>query len=568
MILICIGMGALSTWPLLRHPLDLPYDPTSDTLLFSWSFWWLKDSIVNWHNPFYSTTIFYPEQANLAMATLALPYGVLYLIVSWLPQTLAFPLSFFFFILFTFAMTGLTTFLLGRELGLGERASLYAGIFVTISATHLENLGRVHLGCMELPIGAIVLLLRVLKSETRRGSYSWGAALGIVVTLLLLSSQTYSLYFLIIGSVLSLALFVREPGRILRTALPGLLLAAAVFFVLSWPYISALRDFTKHYPTVPLGSLDPDLLRFVLPGLNQATYRTLFPGWTFNWGNHLFMGLFLYGFAIAGIKRFYPHLVNRKVFFGLAIAGFTLCLGSELIVNKQPVGLKLPYHYLKSAIPILQADRSPDRFFFLTLLVLGLLAGCGADRLLDWLSKYPKLARYATIALPVLLGLEVHVDSYRYHKVDRYFSKTLETAAQRSPGSAVMGLPPQLDSKHTFFLQARTGAAVLDADYPRVSPLLGYSPLRKANLLELFKEPAQFKVLTLAQRQSTCDRINVTLSQNRIETVYVLDDAYAMSFGARMADTREILTACGWKRIDPGPEKGLFLQASVWVPQK
>lgn len=562
---ICIALGAIATWPLVRFPLHLPTDSTMDTFLFSWSFWWLKDSIVNLHSPFYSTTLFYPEKANLAMATLTLPYGIFYVLLSWLPWDIAIPLSFYVVIQFSFAATGIAMFLLCRELGFSNRAALYSGIFLTVSTVHLENIARLHLGCIEMPIGALLALLRLLKSQTMRESLLNGIFLGLMSTLLALSSQTYSLHFIIIGTILILGYLLRH-RELLRQPwkFAGAGVAGLTFVILGLPYLLALKEFAGQYPFVPLGTLDPDITRLFRPGMHQTTFKTLFPGWTISGHNHLFPGLLIYIFALIGFFVFQSNKLTRWNFALIGLVGFVFFAGTHLNWLGTPTGIPLPYHYVKKIIPILQTDRAPDRYFFLTLFFLCLMAGCGVDFVMSRFRISADRLRYVAILFPALIALENHWSAGQF-KPSLVFPQTLERAAKAKPGAVVMGLPPDLDSKHTFFLQARTGAAIVEADYPRLSPILRYAPLRKAGLLDLFMEPGRMRGYSQEQQRATCARIRDTLKANRVETIYVIDDVYKAGYQNRIAETRELLSMCGWNRIDKDDPPSLIL-ASVWEP--
>ncbi|MBL8018082.1 MAG: hypothetical protein JNM27_00330 [Leptospirales bacterium] len=563
---ICIALGAIATWPLIRFPLHLPADSTTDTFLFSWSFWWLKDSIVNLHSPFYSTTLFYPEKANLAMATLSLPYGIFYVLLSWLPGDIAVPLSFFLVIQFSFAASGIAMFLFCRELGFSNRAALYSGIFLTISTIHLENITRLHLGCIEMPVGALLALLRLLKSQTMRESLLNGVFLGVMLTLLVLSSQTYSLHFILIGNILILAYLIRHRELFRQPwTYAGAGLAGLTFVILSLPYLIALKEFADAYPFLPLGTLDPDVTRPFRPGIHQTTFKALFPWWTMPVHNHIFPGLLIYIFALIGFFKFQSSVLARWSFGLIGLIGIVFFAGTHLNWAGHPTGITLPYHYFKQVVPILQADRAPDRYFFLTLVFLCLMAGCGVDFIFSRFGISASRLRYVAILFPALIGIENHWNANQFQKPSLVFPQTLERAAKAKPGAVVMGLPPDLDSKHTFFLQVRTGAAIVDADYPRLSPILRYAPLRNAGLLELFMEPGRIRGYSVEQQSATCAKIRDTLRANRVETIYVIDDVYKAGYQNRIAETRELLTMCGWNRIDKGDPPS-FILASVWEP--
>jgi len=564
---LCAVLGAIATWPMIRHPLELPFDPTLDTFLFSWSFWWLRDSIVHLHSPFYSSTIFSPVSANLALATLSLPYGIFYLLISWLPQQIALPLAFFLLIQFTFAATGVGMFLLVKEFGFTERAALFAGIFMTLSTVHLENLTRVHLGCMELPLIAMFLLLRAVRANGSRQSIIFGLFLGLGISVLALSSQTYSLHFLIIGSILLAAHFVRHPSDLRRPSIyVSGFVALCVVLVICLPYLIALREFAREYTLPPLGSINPDVLRLFRPGLNQATFKLLFPSWTMKVHNHLFPGLLIYCFAIVGVFKLNSPVLGRWPFFAAGLIGLTLFPGTQLIVADRPVGITLPYHFIKEAIPFLHADRAPDRFFFLFLFFLATCAGVGIDYLMSRFKASPGILRFAIVVLPLVLAIENRWDSNHFIKPDRIFPPALEEAARAKNGAVAMGLPPDIDSKHTFFLQVRTGAALVDADYPRLSAALRYTPLRHAELMDLFNEPGNFRGYPVTRQNEICMRIKTCFKENKIETIYVIDDVYKEGYANRIQETRDLLAACGWRRIDATGAVGSdsFIRASVW----
>jgi hypothetical protein len=341
-----------------------------------WNLWWVKTALIRLHtDPFQTDFIFFPTGIGLALHTLALAQGLLFIPLSSLVGDVA---GANLIVLSTFMASSLGAYALARRLGARPEGAFLAGLIFAFCPYRLARLAGHYdlLGTEWIPLYALAFL-RVL--EPGRHPWLWVVAAGLLGGVCGYTDLTY-LVFLAIVSALLLA-FRRSwtDGRLLwRAAGVAVLVVAALFPLL----LSAWRDASAwRYPAYP-GSdrYVADLLGYVTPGPRQTllgdrlgrafdsnvTETTVFAGW---------LTLVL---AAAALRR---RDVRRSLapWIALGAFAFVLSLGDTLHIAGRDTGLPLLFPWI-GRLPALHHLRAPSRFSILVMLALALLVSAGWSR--------------------------------------------------------------------------------------------------------------------------------------------------------------------------------------------
>jgi hypothetical protein len=440
------ALSLLFTWPLVTHLTTHVAGSATwafDEYTFLWNPWWFRYALLVLRaNPLYSDYIFYPVGISLVLYTFNL-----------LNAALSLPLQFFCGLplivntlnLFSLTVSGYGTYLLVLYLfsgrGPGARgAALVAGALYAFTASRIVYLALGHYNFANshwIPFFVLCFVRLVDRPDLRDGALA-----GVFLALTTLTEMTLGT-FLILFALLylavavasrtpdfrSLADFARACGagtsrslRLLRAlgvlAGVGLLLSAPFLYFVLWETLSG------DYTLVGWGGalqLSADLMGFLTP-------PTLHPWWGGDWVSELrrvtegtsrfsdintaFIG---YGLLIAGLFGLSVERRRARVWAWVALFFALLSLGPVLQINGKytfdldglSVTLPMPFivlHYL----PILKANRVPNRFIIMTILALAVLAGYALQWLLCRihlrLRHRWKLNNALRTALPTLLG--------------------------------------------------------------------------------------------------------------------------------------------------------------------
>jgi hypothetical protein len=420
-------LSLLLTWPLATRLTSHVVGSATwafDEYTFLWTPWWFRYALLNLRaSPLYSDYIFYPVGISLVLYTFNLLNAALSLPLQFF---LGLPLIVNALILFSFAVSGYGTYLLvlyllgGRRPG-AQGAALVAGALYAFTANRIVYLALGHynmVNCHWTPFFVLCVVRLVDRPTTQRGALA-----GVFLALTTLTDLTLGT-FLFLFALLYLVIDFRSLTyfgslRLLRAL--GVL--AGVGLLLSAPLLyPVLREtLGGDYTLVGWGGalrLSADLMGFLTP----STLHTFWGGdWVgelrrvmegtsrFNDVNTTFVG---YGLLAAGLLGLGVERRRAGVWALIALFFALLSLGPVLQVNGQytfdldglAVTFPMPFivfHYL----PILKANRVPNRFTVITILALAVLAGYALRWLLCRVQN--KALRTALLALlGVLLMLE------------------------------------------------------------------------------------------------------------------------------------------------------------------
>lgn len=427
------------TYPLVTHlSTHVPGSPTwaFDEFTYLWNQWWFKYSVLDLQaNPFHSDLIYYPLGIDLVLYT----YHLFHAVVG-LPLQLAFgvPLASNLMLWFSTITGGYGAFLLVRYLLRDQRyaapwlaylPALGAGLLYAFSANRAiyQALGHYSIANVQWLPFALLYFFKAMAETGRRGWQS-AALAGLFAAFFFLTEMTFGLF-------LALALLILLPfqwanqraagGTPLptwRDTLVKLGVAGLVALVVSsYLLVPVVRELVQGgYQLEGWGDalkLSSDLVGLVTP-------VTLHPLWGEDWVQTLrsvqtgesqfldvntnFLGWMTLGLAALGAVAAWK---RARGWVWLVVVSTILVLGPLLQINGQyrfdldgllPEGVTFPLPYaLTHFLPVLNANRSVNRFGLVIMLALAVLVGYA----LDWLLRRPLLNRRPRLAVGVSLLL-------------------------------------------------------------------------------------------------------------------------------------------------------------------
>ncbi len=434
-LLLAVGL----TWPVVLN-LDT-HVPGSDTWAFDeytfvWNMWWFRHALVDLgQNPLVSTYTFYPLGISLAFYT----YNLFNAVVS-LPFQSFLPLPAISNLLFlgATALSGYGAFLLaeyllrsdGRETArIRQRASrviplaaFVAGVvfafgsyrFVYAAIGHYDKWST-----LWLPLYALYLIKTLQESRWRHAVLA-----GVFLALALLCEMVFGV-FLAMLTLIVLWFAWRDRRRAVQRGPRWLLwgqlgLIAVVAGVLYAPVlVQILREMSAGYGAAGWGDatkLSADLVGLVTPtalhplGLGgewETVLRQVREGTArFRDVNTLFLGWTTLLLAVVGALAFRRRLrawIVAFVTFAVLSLGPLLQINGRMLFDFDGLETSIPlpfilFHY----VPVVQANRAPNRFSVVVMLALAVLAGYGACWMLRRLRR-PALYTVGLVLVTLVL---------------------------------------------------------------------------------------------------------------------------------------------------------------------
>jgi hypothetical protein len=376
-----LGLYALLTvaltWPLAAN---LTIMDAGDSAFFAWETAWELHALTTDPASLPHANIFHPLRFTLGMdepvlgtTLLALPLWPFTQDAVWLYNVLR---------LLTFALSGLTTYWLARELGCGEGAALFAGAAFAFSPIRTDQIAHLStLGTQWLP--ALVLFMHRF-ARTGRARDALLAALFFVLEFL--ACGYHGVIGLAILPVGALVLFWgrlkgRLPAAVLATGLAGL--ALLPLYIMHHEALAPERYSRGSAETVFYSATLESFLATSswnrVWGEATAPFRTIGP-------NNLFPGLVLPLLAIAGTvvlwKRRQRPSRDALALLAIALAAVVVAFGPEVRAFGR-VLFPSPFGLLRDLLPVFQMIRVTSRAGVYLALPLAVLAakGLGALRL-------------------------------------------------------------------------------------------------------------------------------------------------------------------------------------------
>jgi hypothetical protein len=355
------------TWPMASH---LRRMDAGDSAFFAWEMGWELHAVTSAPRALPHANIFHPlryalglDEPILGTTVLMLPALLVTRDAVWLLNVAR---------LLTYVLSALAAYRLGRELALGERASLVVGAAFAFSLVRCAQFGHLStLGTQWLP-----WLLLFLCRFGRTGRMRDALATGIFYAL---EAYACGYHGLIAAALLPVAAVPLVWGRwrLVPRALPGAALAG----------VAVLPLYAMHHAALAGEGYVRSAGETVLYSASLETFLAA-PWWSALYGgltsplrgaaNPLFVGLvpvIAIGVAVARSARLrQPPRRETWVFIALALAAAAFALGPEVRL----LGLRLgpgPYVWLRAALPVFANIRVASRAGAFLALAVAVLLG-------------------------------------------------------------------------------------------------------------------------------------------------------------------------------------------------
>ena len=407
------ALTLLFAWPVvvnlgLGTPGHFPVDRNQNL----WNFWWVKRSILDFHNPYQTNFLFYPYGTSLYLQTFS-PYNQ----VIGLPLQLIFGLvpAYSFIELLAFPLGGLGGFFLGRYLTGNFWGGLLAGLVWSFGPYHYVELRQDQLNLISLQWLPFFMLFmfRLEKATTLPAIIREGLAAALFFFLTLTVDYYYASYLGLFAGLYWLWKIitgleeVRRGRETLKKFGRGLgqftLKLAGVFILGALPYTPVLLGTIREVASgnYQLSTTGPsndqvhsaDLATVFLPPFHQPWWGSGLGLWKSlglkasasgdtlnNWGAVLsVVPLALAVYALFRVRGLWFWVFN-------ALFWFLLAFGPSLRLNGTNTDFPMPYRLL-TKLPFLDIGRFPERYMLLAQFSIGILAAFG---LAHWLEHLPK----------------------------------------------------------------------------------------------------------------------------------------------------------------------------------
>jgi hypothetical protein len=409
-------LAVVLTWPLVRHLgtyLPGSYTWAFDEYTFVWNSWWFRHSVFDLgQNPLQSSYIFYPVGISLALYTYNLFNALLSL--PFQPFLSLPAISNLTFLLATI-LSGYGTFLLVEYLLRNTEyatrntysvlripyfAALLAGIIYAFGSYRMvyAAIGHYDMWSTEwIPFYAL-FLVKTIRGPRRRNA----VLAGIFMVLALLCEMILGVFL----AMLTLILLAFVLGKKARQGVAGgwtallrrLAVLGVVAVVLYSPVlVPVLREMFSGYALAGWGDaqkLSADLVGLVTPtalhplgGDWTETLRQVREGTSrFRDVNTLFLGWAGLALGVIGAVRYRRRLaawIAGAILFAVLSLGPLLQINGRSVFDLDGLSVNVPLPFiLLHYIPLVKANRVPNRFSVVLMLALAVLAGFGAYWLL------------------------------------------------------------------------------------------------------------------------------------------------------------------------------------------
>ncbi len=380
-LLTYILLTVVMTWPLIAR-LGTHLAGGGDLWAHQWTFWWVKQSIMEGHSPFHTDLLFYPQGVPLIFHNFAWLN-----IAIWLPlqaivgRVIAYNLIFFT----VFALNGFTMYLLAREVTGSKPAAFIGGLiygFWPYTLSHYEHPNLVFTCWVPL---VLLYLRRTLQRGQKRDAL-------LTAFFLFLTGLTRWHLLIMGGVIVGLYLIYRclvDKACWTRHTLGLLVLIGLVTGILLIPLAAPLTiaQLTRAHPEDIFideqTTAQTDLLAYVLPSRYHPLWgdavSPLYENFNVNQTNIAFLGYATMALVLCGVVRNWR---QARFWIAAAVVYIALALGPQLRVNGQLYPqVPMPYR-LVGDLFFIRVLRKPDRFNIFLGLPMGMLASLGMRALL------------------------------------------------------------------------------------------------------------------------------------------------------------------------------------------
>lgn len=398
------------TWPVVARIGTELAGGRSDLRIHQWTFWWVKEALLNGQSPFYTRLLYYPEGVSLTSHNIAW-----FNIALWIPlQALIGSIAAYNVIfLAILAMNGFATYLFVRELVGSETAAFIAGLIVGFWPYTLSHYDHPNM----IVVFWVPLTLLYFRRTVKRPR--WRTALLAAFFLAMIGISRWQLLLMSAPILIAYWLYLTfsEPqGRTWRTIKYWLgigLVAGALTIPLALPLI--IDQVTSDHPEdIFMDEPDrgrTDLFAYVIrPDYYDAFWDEVLLGNPILSRPYHHISASTYYVPFLGytalILAFIGALGKRRrtwLWLSLVLLYALFALGPELAVNGRVLPqVTLPYYYVEDWL-VFGVIRRPHRLNLFLSLPLALMAAWGVKYLLASRQRWQEVAITGLFALVVLL---------------------------------------------------------------------------------------------------------------------------------------------------------------------
>ena len=414
-------LAVLTSWPLVLHLPSRIAPDLGDPVRTAWEISWVGHAMLHSPGHLFDANAFYPHPLSLAFSDSLLGYGPAAFFGS---GTVAALVRYNLLFLFAYSLCFVGAYLLARELGLARLGAAAAGIAFAYAPYRVTEAGHLHV----ISGGGIPLALFLLLRGYRRGSAglvlagwlvsAWQVSLGFTLGL------QYCYLLLVLALIVAWRLWrdgalrrtpaaaarveapEPEPGgapqrpsvpdrpggglalpsrRVLAVTLAGMLALGLVTVYQARPYLKISHDYptakrtikeVENYSSGPAALVSASSENRVWGAatagarahVHSKNEDVFFPG-----------GLILL-LALLGVAGVGGSALTTRLRVGL-LAGVIVC--SVLAMGLGLTGAGYPYRLLFDHAPGWNGVRVPGRVFMLGTLFYALLAGAGAQWIVE-----------------------------------------------------------------------------------------------------------------------------------------------------------------------------------------
>jgi hypothetical protein len=372
------------TYPLITKLSSHFFTDAGDGMTNVWNIWWVNKAVCELHQlPWSTTYLHFPHGTTLLAHTLNPFNGFLGIILL---KFLTLIQAFNVIIIFSFAVGGLTAFLLAYHFSRSYWASLLAGFIFSFSNYHFTHAeGHLQLVALEwIPLFILCWFVFVSRPSIVRGL---GSALALFAVIL--CDYYYFFYCVLAAILIVLWKMVKEKDLFFlfrRDRLLHFLAFLAGVLLTSAPLVVGLILLNLRSPLT--GWHDPrfyslDLFAAFIPGGHwrfahlTESYWSRLPGNIHENSVHIGLSLVFILFFV-WLRRKKIQEASLGLWYGMLILFAILSLGPVLHVwGKELSWFKLPYALLELIFPTLRMGGVPVRMMVMVMLCVSLIAAFG-----------------------------------------------------------------------------------------------------------------------------------------------------------------------------------------------
>lgn len=408
----------VNTFPVIKNITTHSIGDGGDVYQNMWNFWWMKEAVTNFQNPYFTPYVHYPFGSYLWLHTLSPVESFFSIFLQYLFNgNLVFTYN--IIVIISLTLTGVFTYALAYYLTKHRFASFMAGYIVVFSSYMMgHTYGHLNLITVQWIPLFILFFIKFHKEQSLKNIF-FSSFFFLMIILASFNQMNLVLLF-------SFIYFIYYLFKIKFRAQLGYFLSLALIFfipvVLIWPifYNSFVAFFSKNYWNWDHGMMlffSPELLTYFIPS-QVSFYAKIFSEslissplinrvhnedmGTLSIENANYIGysiLFLIIYAIFKIRK------DKSVRFWL-ISGalfFVLSLGGVLKFYGYNTGIILPYYFIYKFIPLIYV---PGRFNLIVIFCIGIICAFAIKNICGGLKRGKYVAVCFLIFIVVLIEMQ------------------------------------------------------------------------------------------------------------------------------------------------------------------